>query len=55
MGWILVLIGGLFLLVVIARKVVDHETARNLKYLGKFFAAAVGVIVLLVFLSLLLN
>lgn len=53
MGWILVLFGGIFLLVVITRKTVDRETTRNLKFLGKFFAAGVGLIVLLVFLSLL--
>lgn len=53
MGWILVLFGGIFMLVVITRKTVDRETAKNLKSLGKFFAVAVGLIVLLVFLSLL--
>jgi len=55
MGWILVLLGGIFLLVVITRKTVDRETAKNLKFLGKFFAGAVGLIVLLVFLSFLLE
>ena len=39
-GWILVLFGGIFLLVVITRKTVDRETARNLKFIGKFFAAS---------------
>lgn len=50
MGWIVVLL-GVVLLVVLARKSVDRETTRNLTFLGKVLAALVGLIVLLIFLS----
>lgn len=50
MGWVMVLF-GVVLLVVLARKTIDRETTRNLKLLGKIVAALVGLIILWVFLS----
>ena len=53
-GWIIVLL-GVALVVVLARKTVDRETTRNLKFLAKFLAAAVGLIVLMVFLLVIIH
>ena len=50
MGWIIALI-CLVLFIVVMRKVLDRETTRNMKYLGKMFAAVAGLIVLLAILS----
>jgi hypothetical protein len=60
MGLIAVLFGaalviGFTLLVkAITRKSLDRETTRNMKFLGKTFAAGIGGIALLIFIFLLL-
>jgi quinol-cytochrome oxidoreductase complex cytochrome b subunit len=50
MGWIVSLL-CIAVLVVLARKTLDRETTRNMKFLGKMLAAVAALIVLMVFLS----
>jgi amino acid transporter len=49
MGWIVVLF-CIILIVVVVRKTLDRETAKNLKFLGKLMAAVVIFIILMIFL-----
>jgi hypothetical protein len=50
MGWIVVLV-GVVLVVVLTRKSIDRETARNFKLLGKLLAGVVAIIILWIFIS----
>lgn len=50
MEWIVALL-VLLLLAFVVRKSIDRETGRGLKRLAKVFAAAVGLLVLLVAVS----
>ena len=50
MGWVVFLL-CIVVLFVLARKTLDRETTRNMKFLGKIFATAAALIVLMVFLS----
>jgi len=50
MGWLLAL-GCVAVLVVLARKTIDKETARSMKLLGKLLAVVVAMVLLLVLLK----
>ena len=50
MGWIVILF-FVVLMVMVARKTIDHETTRNMKFLSKVFTTVIVAVILWSFLS----